>query len=122
MEGKVFRDKTKVTRRPDLAGTHLFLSHCPGLVWASTGTQKCPDFLLWHNGIVFLKWPIFLLTFLHLRMKKCKYMFVWEQCEGSTTMSKVYPVTSRFILDQRIVACKGIENCFHSCAAFFTGI
>jgi hypothetical protein len=37
-------------------------------------------------------------------------------------MSKVYPVTSRFILDQRIVAYKEIEHCFHSWAAVCTGI
>jgi hypothetical protein len=55
-------------------------------------------------------------------MKICKYMFVWQPCQGSTTVSKVYAVTSRFILDQRIVAYKEIEHCFHSCAAFSTWI
>jgi hypothetical protein len=47
---------------------------------------------------------------------------VWEQWEGLTTVNKVYPVTSRFILDQRIVAFKEIEPCFHSCAEICTGI
>jgi hypothetical protein len=49
-------------------------------------------------------------------------MFVWQQCEGSTTMNKVYPVTSGFILDQSIVAYKETEHCFHSCDAVCTGI
>jgi hypothetical protein len=49
-------------------------------------------------------------------------MFVWQQFEGSTTMSKVHPVTSRFILDQRIVAYTEIEHCFHSFAKVCTGI
>jgi hypothetical protein len=49
-------------------------------------------------------------------------MFVWKQCEGSTIISKVYPVTIRFILDELIVAYKEIEHCFHSCAAVCTGI
>jgi hypothetical protein len=47
---------------------------------------------------------------------------VWQQCEGSTTMSKAYPVTSCFILEQNIVAYKEIEHCFHSHAAVCTGI
>jgi hypothetical protein len=75
------------------------------------------------QGYCFLKCrPIFFFTFLHLRMKICKYMFVWQQCEGSTTMSNVYPVTSHFILDQRIVAYKVIEHYFHGCAAVCKGI
>jgi hypothetical protein len=36
-------------------------------------------------------------------------------------MNKVYPVTSHFILDQRIVAYKEIEHYIHSCAAVCTG-
>lgn len=39
-------------------------------------------------------------------MEQFKYLCVWQQCEGSTTTSKVYPVTSRFSLEQRIVAYK----------------
>jgi hypothetical protein len=45
-----------------------------------------------------------------------------HQCKGLATMGEVYPVTSRFILDQGIVAFKEMEHCFHICAAVCTGI
>jgi hypothetical protein len=37
-------------------------------------------------------------------------------------MSKVYPVTSCFILEQHIVANKEIKHYFHACAAVCAGI
>jgi hypothetical protein len=55
--------------------------------------------------------------FLHLHIKKCKYIFVWKQCKGSTTKSKLYQVTRRFILQWNIVVYKETEHCFHSRAA-----
>jgi hypothetical protein len=46
---------------------------------------------------------------------------MWQQCEESTTISKVYPVTRRFTLDQLIVAHKEIEHCFHICGCSLHG-
>jgi hypothetical protein len=36
-------------------------------------------------------------------------------------MRKVYPVTSRFVLEQNIFACEKIEHCFYSCVEVCTG-
>lgn len=77
-------------------GWTVFFKLLPSFLHMSTGTLICLDYcfdtMIWFFSVD----PDFFLLFTVI-LKKYKYIFLWQWCKGSITMSKVNLIASQHI-------------------------